>query len=224
MDVFEAVAARRSVRGFSPRPVPRETLARVFAAAQRAPSWCNIQPWRVAVTLPPATATLRAALLEAARTSTPAPELPFPVDYPEPYKTHRRACGAALYAAMDIPYDDKAGRYRAWLRNFAAFDAPHIAILSMDRRFGFYAGLDLGCWLQSVLLLATASGLATCAQASLATYPAPVRALLEVPAEEVLVCGIAIGYADDAEPANRCRTERADADANVRFIDRIVTG
>src|SRR5262245_60019212 len=133
MDVFEAVAARRSVRGFLPDPVPREVLERIFGAAQRAPSWCNIQPWRVSLTGGQATDELRAALLEAALTQMPSPEVPFPVEYPQPYKAHRRACGGELYRAMGVPYDDKQGRYDAWMRNFEGFGAPHMAIVSMDR-------------------------------------------------------------------------------------------
>ncbi|HJZ87011.1 MAG TPA: nitroreductase [Polyangia bacterium] len=218
MDVFEAIAARRSVRGFRSQPVERAVLERLFGAAQRAPSWCNIQPWRVALTAPALTEQLRARLLEAARTSMPSPEVPFPVEYPEPYKTHRRACGAALYRAMGVAYDDKSGRYQAWLRNFGAFGAPHVAIVSMDRRFGVYAALDIGCWLQTVLLAATALGLATCPQASLATYPEPVRSLLAIPDGDAILCGIAIGYLDDAEPANACTTDRSPLADNVRFL------
>jgi nitroreductase len=218
MELFAAIAARSSVRGFRPDPVPRAELEQVFAAAQRAPSWCNIQPWRVVVTGPATTAKLRERLLAAAKGSVPAPDLPFPVDYPEPYKTHRRMCGAALYQAMGVRYDDKAARYEAWLRNFAAFDAPHVAIVAMDRRFGLYAALDIGCWLQTVMLGATALGFATCPQASLATYPAPLRELLAIPDDCAILCGLAIGYPDDAVPANRCRTERAPLDENVRFV------
>jgi nitroreductase len=119
---------------------------------------------------------------------------------------------------MGVGYDDKAARYDAWLRNFAAFGAPHIAFVTMDRRFGVYGALDIGCWLQTVLLAATASGLATCPQASLATYPAPVRRLLAIPESDLILCGIAIGYLDETEPANGCYTERAPLADNVRLV------
>ena len=95
----------------------------------------------------------------------PEPEQPFPTDYPEPYDALRRQCGASLYSAMSIAREDKAARFGAWMRNYAAFDAPHVAIVAMDRRFGLYAAIDVGCWLQSVLLAATSEGVSTCAMA-----------------------------------------------------------
>src|SRR5262249_18462365 len=96
--------------------------------------------------------------------------------------------------------------------------APHVAIVSMDRRFGLYAALDIGCWLQTVLLAATAAGVATCPQASLATFPDPVRQLLAIPDEEAILFGLALGREDTAAPANRCRTERSPLAENVRLL------
>ena len=162
-ELHELLAARASVRAFAPTPLPRARLAALFATAQRAASWCNIQPWRVVVTEPPATERVRAALLAAARAGMPGPELAFPLDYPEPYSGHRRACGGALYGAMGLARDDKAGRYDAWLRNFALFDAPHVAIVSVDRRLGPYALIDVGVWLGTLLAAAAADEVAAAA-------------------------------------------------------------
>src|SRR5262249_40137781 len=148
----------------------------------------------------------------------PSPDVPFPIEYPEPYKAHRRACGGALYQAMGVAYDDKAARYDAWMRNFEAFDAPHVAIVSMDRRFGLYAALDVGCWLQTALRAARAEGRATCSQASLATYPAAARKVLGIPDGELILFGISLGWEDTAVPANACRTERSPVGDNVRFL------
>src|SRR5262249_26685599 len=99
---------RSSVRAFRSDPIDRAQLLAIFAAAQRAPSWCNIQPWHVAVTEPPKTASLAAAMVAAAKASLPHAELPFPLEYPSPYKERRVACGVALYQAMGIARDDKA--------------------------------------------------------------------------------------------------------------------
>lgn len=220
MDVFEAVSARRSVRGFEERPVPREVLERIFGTAQRAPSWCNIQPWRVWLTTGRATERLVGALGEAARSGTPPrPEFPFPAEYPEPYGAHRRACGVALYGAMGVERHDMQGRWEAWMRNFEAFGAPHVAIVGIDRRFGAYAALDVGCWLQTVLLLATREGLSACPQASLATFPEAVRSVLPIPDGIAILFGIALGWEDPSVPANGCRTERSALAENVTFVE-----
>ncbi len=217
MHVDEALARRRSVRGFRPDPVPHEVLLRIFEAAQRAPSWCNIQPWRVWVTSGEATAALTRALSEAAAASMPAPDFPWPAEYPAPYDARRRECGVSLYSAMGVAKEDRAGRYAAWMRNYAAFGAPHVAIVGIDRRFGIYAALDVGCWLQSLLLAATAEGVDACPQAALAGYPGPSRELLGIPDEVGVLFGIALGYEDPSAPANACRTDRQALEENVRF-------
>lgn len=212
------LGARKSVRAFLPTPVPRERLARVFAAAQRAPSWCNTQPWRVVVTEPPRTDVVRDALVAAARGGLPSPDVPFPMDYPEPYLAHRRACGFALYGAMGIARDDKSRRYDAWLRNYQIFDAPHLAVVGVDRRLGPYALIDVGVWLGQLLAAFTADGLAACSMASIAAYPKVLREQLGFAPEVDLLFGIAIGLEDEASPINQFRTARDPIEANVTFL------
>jgi nitroreductase len=221
-DTFERLRAaleqRKSVRGYKSQAIARDRLEALFAAAQRAPSWCNIQPWRIAVTAPPVTGQVSEALTQAAKSGMPAPEIPFPIEYPEPYRAHRRACGHALYGAMGITRDDKARRYDAWLRNYALFDAPHLAVVSRDRGLGEYATLDIGVWLGVLLTAAAVLGLDTCPMASVAAYPEPLRRMLDIPDDQVVLFGITIGHADPDVPANACRTERSPVADNVRFI------
>jgi nitroreductase len=208
---------RASRRAFRPEPIARELLHRLFASGQRAPSWCNVQPWRVAVTEPPRTAAVSAALVAAARSALPHAELPFPLDYPPPYKQHRVACGVALYQAMGIARDDQAGRYAAWLRNYELFDAPHVAVIACDRRLGPYAYVDVGVWLGYLLTAAAALGIDTCPMASVAAYPDVLRAHLPIAETDTILFGIALGRADEPAPANRCRTTREPVEANITF-------
>lgn len=221
-ETFEALAARwaerRSMRAYRPEPVERATLARVFEAAQTAPSWCNVQPWRVVVTEPPVTGEVADALQAAAKSGLPHPELPFPLDYPSPYKERRIACGAALYTAMGIAREDKASRYDAWLRNYALFDAPHLAVVACDRRLGPYAYVDVGVWLGYVLSAATLLGIDTCPMASVAAYPEPLRARLPIAETEIVLFGLVLGHADEAAAANACRTTREPVAENVTFV------
>lgn len=219
MDVLQSLIERRSTRAFLPREVPRDVLTRIFEGAQKTPSWCNIQPWQVWVASGAKRDALCGAFVAAAQAGeAPDSDVPFPFDYPEPYASRRRECGKALYEAMGVSRADHAGKQAAWLRNFAAFDAPHVAIVGYDRRFDLYAALDLGCWLESVLLLATSEGVATCAQASLAVYPKIARAELGIPDEVKIFFGIGLGYEDPTAKANACRTTREPLDANVRFV------
>lgn len=219
VNLDELLRARRSVRAFLDKPVPGDALDRVLRAAQTAPSWCNIQPWRVWVTRGDATERLTSALVEAAQKGGPETDFPVPTEYPEPYGQHRRACGKALYEAMGVARDDHAARGAAWLRNFKAFDAPVVALVGIDKRFGIYAALDVGCWLEALMLAAVKEGLATCAQASLAMYAKPAHEVLSIPDSIGLLFGVAIGYEDTAAAANACRTTREPIEKNVTFVD-----
>jgi nitroreductase len=215
-------ADRRSMRAYRDEPLPRATIDAIFSAAQRAPSWCNVQPWRVVVTMPPVTGVLAGELQAAAKSSLPQAEIPFPLDYPSPYKEHRVGCGVALYQAMNIARDDKAGRYDAWLRNYALFDAPHVAIVACDRRLGPYAYVDVGVWLGYVLTAAAAHGVDTCPMASVAAYPRTLRARLPIADTDVVLFGLVLGHADPEAPANRCRTTREHLAANVTVVGETV--
>lgn len=208
---------RRSMRAFRPEPIARATLTELFASAQHAPSWCNVQPWRVFVTEPPRTGELAAAMIAAAKSGFPHPDVAFPLDYPTPYKERRIGCGAALYRSMGIAREDKAGRYDAWLRNYGFFDAPHVAIVACDKRLGPYAYVDVGVWLGYVLTAAQALGIDMCPMASVAAYPEPLRAALPIGETEIVLFGLALGHADPAAPANATRTTREPVDANVTF-------
>jgi nitroreductase len=193
----------------------------LFAAAQSAPSWCNVQPWRVVVTEPPLTGVLAGELQAVAKTQLPQAELAFPLDYPSPYKEHRVACGVALYQAMGIARDDKARRYDAWLRNYALFDAPHVAVVACDRRLGAYAYVDVGVWLGYVLTAAAALGIDTCPMASVAAYPKALRARLPIADTDLVLFGIVFGHADEEAPANATRTTREPVAANVTFASGV---
>jgi nitroreductase len=209
---------RASMRAFVPEPIDRDTLVRMFAAAQHTPSWCNTQPWHVVITEPPKTRALSDVMVAAAKSGFPHAEIPFPLEYPSPYKERRIACGAELYKNMGIAREDKAARYDAWLRNYGFFDAPHLAVVSCDRRLGPYVYIDVGVWLGLLVTAATALGIDTCPMASIAAYPEPLRAELPIPEGNVILFGIALGHADPAAPANRTRTTREPVEANVTFV------
>ncbi|HEY1813456.1 MAG TPA: nitroreductase [Kofleriaceae bacterium] len=208
---------RSSVRAFRPEPIDRTVLAAIFGDAQLAPSWCNVQPWRVCVTEGAKTASLAAAMIDAAKRGLPHADVPFPLDYPPPYKQRRQDCGVALYKNMGIARDDTAGRYAAWLRNYAFFDAPHVAVVACDRRLGPYAYVDVGVWLGYVLAACAERHIDTCPMASVAAYPDTLRAQLPIAETDVILFGIALGHADPDAAANRTRTTREPLAANVTF-------
>jgi nitroreductase len=213
--VTDAILSRRSVRAFLAEPVPQALIEQMLEIAARAPSGGNLQPWRVdALTGAPL-----AALVAEAQASTPGEmELAvYPSPLPEPYRTRRHRSGEALYEAIGIPRDDRAARLAQFARNFDAFGAPVLLLFSIDRIFDRPQWAHLGMFIQTLMLLAEERGLATCAQEAWAALHDVAARHVELPAERILYCGMALGYADPEAPINTLRTEREPVEAFARF-------
>jgi nitroreductase len=209
--------SRHSCRAFLPAPVPADRLESVFRLAQQTASWCNAQSWQVDLTGPETTRRLAQALLADVR-SSPAggSDIPPPTSYEGEYADRRRGSGYALYGALGIARDDRAGRTKQMLLNYEFFGAPHVAIVSSPRALGPYGYVDCGGFVANVLNAAHALGLGAIAQAAVVLRPRAVRSVLAIPDDRHLVCGIAIGYEDLQHPANAFRTDRATLDETLR--------
>ncbi len=211
MNVTEAVAARRSVRGFLDTPVDESLLRGIVTKAARAATGGNLQPWHIDVVSGEALVGFKATMMAkliAGETEEPAYQI-YPAPLTAPYPDRRFAIGEAMYAEIGIPRDDRTARRMWFARNFQFFGAPAALFCTVDRQMGPPQWADLGMYLQNVMLLAVEAGLATCAQECWAMYPDTVTAFLGTPAERMLFCGMAIGYEDTEEPANRLRSPRA---------------
>ena len=218
MDVETAIRTRRSVRGFTNTSVSSETLKHVFELAQRSPSNCNIQPWRIFVASGATRDRLRSALVEQAMLGIPPnPDFEYPDRFNEPFRKHQIACAVTLFHEMGIGRDDKSGRSRALLRNFELFDAPHVAFLGMDKLFKEPVALDLGIYLQTLMLAMTAHGIACCPQGSMRSYPDIVRREFDISPEIGILVGLSFGYEDTSVAANRTRIDRSQLGENVVF-------
>jgi hypothetical protein len=213
------VHARRSVRGFLPTPVPEATLRAVFELAQRAPSNCNVQPWRSYVASGKAAQRVRALLLQRVDGRVlPAYDFDSGNLFTGEYRRLQVDCAVALYNEMGVARDDKQGRVLAARRNFELFDAPHVVFIGMLKSFGVTVALDVGAYLQTLMLAMTAHGIACCPQGSLRNYPDVARAMFDIPDEIGILCGISFGYEDPAVAANRTRVAREPLAANVQFV------
>ncbi|MCW5627166.1 MAG: nitroreductase [Burkholderiales bacterium] len=219
-DLNGLLNGRFSCRAFRREALPREQLQRVLTLAQRTPSWCNTQPWQVAVVSGRSLQTLADELVGLARVQTPKrPDFPFPETYLGEYRERRKVCGVQLYQALGIGRDDRDRAQEQSLENFRFFGAPHALFVSTDAALGFYGGLDCGLYAMSVVLAAQAEGLGTCVQAALATYPDVIRAHVGWPDDRRVLFGIAIGMPDPDHPIHGYRTERADPSDVVRWVD-----
>jgi nitroreductase len=218
--VTKAVAGRRSTRAFLPRPVERGLIEKILELAARAPSGGNLQPWHVDVLTGAPLGSLRTAV-RASLAERPAGEglefTVYPSPLPEPWRSRRFASGEALYSAIGIPHQDKAARLAQFARNYEGFGAPVLLFISIDRLFDRPQWAHLGMFLQNLMLLAEENGLATCPQEAWAAVHETVAEHLALPPERILYCGMALGYADEAAPINRWRTDRAPLADFARF-------
>ncbi len=218
MSLEQAVLERRSVRGFLPTPVPQDVLEQVFRLAQQAPSNCNIQPWYAYVCSGSTRDEIRRRMMERVSKGQPMnPDFAHTAKFEGVYRQRQIDCAVELYNNMGIARDDSMGRMKAMMRNFELFDAPHVVFIGMNRNFDVTVALDVGMYIQTLLLTMTAHGVASCAQGAMRYYPDDVREVFGLPAEIAIVVGISFGYEDATVAANRTRVGRAPLDENVVF-------
>ncbi len=207
-----AIAGRRSIRAFLPRPVPAELVERILDVAARAPSGTNMQPWRCHALAGETILSLAQALHAAHDAGPGAAEYQYyPKEFPEPYLSRRRKVGWDLYGLLGIARGDHARMHEQHGRNLDFFGAPVGLIFTIDRRLEIGSWLDYGMMLQNVMIAARAHGLETCPQAAFAPYHETIRTVLDLDPAEVVVCGMALGHADPDASVNRLQTERVPA-------------
>ncbi|NUW33234.1 nitroreductase [Nonomuraea sp. SMC257] len=219
MDVYEAVNTRRAVRAFSDEPVPRQILERVLAAATRAPSSGNLQPWHVYVVTGEPLAELKRRATARARAGDAGDEREYPM-YPaeltSPYLDRFSAAAAQRYQALGIARDDPDRPQKIATLNAEAFGAPVVLFCYLDRTMGPGQWGDAGMYLQTVMLLLRAEGLHSCPQVMWTMYRTTVSRLVGADDGLVLFCGLSVGFEREGVP--RLRTGRADIRETVSFI------
>jgi nitroreductase len=217
--IDEIIAGRFACREFSDTLVPRRTIEQILGVARFAPSGANIQPWHVYVLTSAAKDRVSAALLEAHETSRDGHVSEYRYyasDLPEPYLNRRQEFGRLFYGSLGIAQTDIEARSRQTAKNYAFFGAPVGLIVTIDRRLEVGSWLDLGMFVQNVMLAAAGRGLQSCPQETFAKYHRILRPLLSIPAEQMVVCGISIGNARDA--ATRGVMPRAEVEAFATFM------
>ena len=219
--VTDAVVTRRSLRAFLPKPVSTDLLQEILTTASRAPSGTNMQPWNVHLLTGDSLRKVSDAVLEDFDNDVPYDEEQpyYPDKFFEPYLARRRKVGWDLYTLVGIEKGDKAKMKAQHRRNYEFFSAPVGAMFTIHRDLNIGSWLDYGMYLQNVMLLAREAGLHTCPQAAFCGYHKSIRRALPLKDEEVLVCGMTIGYADFTAVENTLETERADTSEFLTLYD-----
>ncbi|MFK8083834.1 MAG: nitroreductase [Granulosicoccus sp.] len=220
--VTDAINTRRSLRAFLSKPVPQQTLQHMLEIAARAPSGTNIQPWKTYVV----TGATRDKLCKAVCEAFDDPQIKgasqvdyYPQQWFEPFLGRRRQVGWALYGLLGIEKGERAKTHAQHRRNYQFFDAPVGLIFTIHKDLATGSWLDYGLFMQNLMLLAREHGLHTCPQAAWADYHTTIRQVISLSDDEVVVSGMALGYADPAAIENTLVTERVDSSENVYFMD-----
>jgi nitroreductase len=222
--VDQAIASRRSIRAYLPDPVAREDIEAILEVASRAPSGTNTQPWKVYVLTGAARDRLSAAIidtyLDPEAASAHAEEYRYyPTKWVSPYIDRRRKVGWDLYALLGLTREDKAGMQAQHARNYGFFDAPVGLIFTIDRVMERGSWLDYGMFLQNIMVAARGRGLDTCPQAAFTQFHRIISDELQLPANEQVVCGMALGYADPGKIENSLVTHREPVSGFAKFLE-----
>jgi len=222
--VDAAITTRRSVRAFLDTPVSIDTVRDILRVASRAPSGTNTQPWRVTVLTGQARAELSRCVSEAyddpvQREAHIQEYAYYPTRWVSPYIERRRKVGWDLYGLLGIGKTDHQRMHQQHARNFKFFDAPVGLVFTIDRVLERGSWLDYGMFLQNVMVAARARGLDTCPQAAWATFHRLISEFLQLPADEMVVCGMSLGVADPQAIENTLVTEREPVEQFARFRD-----
>jgi len=221
MSAFLGLAkGRRSIRAFLPTPVSESLLFEVLMQARLAPSGANLQPGSFVQVRGAVREALTADLLDAFQRGHEETEdySYFPQPMPHTLRRRQVAAAQALYGALGVARDDRAGRDAQFERNFRFFDAPVALIVTMPHDMGSGCYMDLGMTLYGLMLAAQDQGLATCAIGAMASYPNLIRGHLGLEASSHIVCGMALGYADPEAPVNQTQTTRCDLDEYFKVV------
>ena len=217
----EALRTRRSVRAFLPTPVPRTEVEELLALASRSPSGSNIQPWKVHVFSGSLRRQMTREILGAIDSGTADQHRRewnyYPQQWREPYLGRRRKIGWDLYGLLGIPKGDFARTEAQRRQNYDFFGAPVGMMFTLEEDMEIGSWLDLGIFIGSLAVAARGRGLDTCPQAAFADFHRIIRPLLGIPDNEIVICGMALGYADPEAAINGLRTERAAAAEFARF-------
>ena len=208
--LIEAIKSRRSVRGYKPDLVPEDIINKILELAQKSPSNCNIQPWQVMLASGDKCDQLRQKMHDAFLSGEKLePDFSALPKFSGAMKTRQIECAQALYGAMGIERSDKAGRMNATAKNYDFFGAPHVLFVGMNKEFSPSIAVDIGMYAQTLMLLLTAYGIGSCAQASTAYYPNIIRKFFDIDDDTGTLFGISFGYEDSRIEANKARTNRA---------------
>lgn len=220
MNLSDAIKQRRSVRAYKKQAVDAALIERIFLQAQDSPSNCNTQPWHVVVVSGDARDSIEKAMVsDIMAGKAPTPHFtPGDQGLKDEHRKRQIACAISLYDSVDVKYEEKDKRQELMLRNWQFFGAPHAAFFSMPKTMSEINAVDMGIYLQTIMLLMTEHGLASCPQGALAMYTEAVHEMANIPENHAIMFGLSFGYAEDDAPINQFEVGREELNSCVEFF------
>lgn len=218
--VSQAVEQRRSVRDFLSKEVSEELLRDLLSRATRAPSGGNVQPWKIHVVRGKSQKELSLAVQKSFDENSYGEEkehLAYPEELQEPYYARRRQVGQQMYQHLGIEKSNTAAKWQHVRRTFSFFNAPVGLIITIDKHLEPIQWTDVGIFLQTFMLLAQENGLGTCAQGFWSFFPQTIAKTLDLSEQEIVICGMAVGYANPDDPLNEMHSLRAPLEELITF-------
>lgn len=217
--VTDALNTRITCRDFLNTPVPDEVLMRILNMAMRSPSGGNLQPWKLHVMTGETLAEFKKRASE--RTLSGKLEEPTYRPYPsplwEPQRSWRYKLGEDMYNLVGIPRENKMGRL-VWLaQNAKFFEAPVGIIITGHKGLEMPQYMDIGILTQSLMLLAREEGLHSAPQGWWRNWTSVCHEFLDIPEEEEVLVGMAIGYGNPDAPVNNLYADRASLEEVATF-------
>ncbi len=217
MKVSEAILRRKSVRAFTNEPVKSSLIKDLLKQSSRSASGGNLQPWRIFVINEKSMRDFLEFQKNWIDPETPAYNI-YPPKLKEPYRTSRYELGEQMYSLLGIEREDKEGRINQVMKNFEFFGAPSALFCFVDKQMGPPQWSDLGMFLQSFMLLAQEFGIDTCAQEAWAMKQESVSSFFDVSSDDMLFCGMSIGYKDAEAPINKLVSSRRPIEEWASFL------
>ena len=217
MNVSEAVKSRSSIRSFLPKEISNSLIKELLQKSSRAASGGNLQPWKIYILNNGSMNDFLEFQSQWIKPENPAYEI-YPSKLKEPYRTSRYELGEQMYELLGISREDKDGRMRQVMKNFEFFGAPCAFFCFVDRQMGPPQWSDLGMFLQPFMLLAKEAGLDTCAQEAWSIKHDSVSEFVKAEENDILFCGMSIGYRDDNAIINSLKSERRPLAEWAKFL------
>ncbi len=217
--VSDALDTRITCRQFLDTPVPEDVLNALLTKALRSPSGGNLQPWKIHVMTGETLANFKKDAVEitlAGKTEEPThPAYPQPLW--EPQRSWRFKLGEDMYEKLEIPRENKMGRLVWFAQNAKFFEAPVGIIITGDKRLGAPQHMDIGIYIQSLMLLAREAGLHTAPQGWWRNWTSVCHKYLDIPETDEVMVGMAIGFGDASAKVNNLYADRAALDEVTTF-------